>query len=57
LQEEENDQCDDKQNTDLRARAAKRRGQPAARAVIVPIVIAAATAFPVSSVHDGLFER
>jgi hypothetical protein len=54
LQDEKNDQRYNKKNSNLGSRSAKGRGKSSARAILV---ITAAPAFPVSSIHDGLFER
>jgi hypothetical protein len=57
LQDQEDHQRYDEQNSNLCARGAKRRGKATAGAILAPLaslVIAATTAFPISSIHNHL---
>jgi hypothetical protein len=56
LQDEEDHQRDDQKDSDLCGGGTKGRSKSPARAILASLVVSAAVAFPVSSVHGNLFE-
>jgi len=55
LQDEEDNQCYDQKDSNVGSWSAKCGGKSSAGRILVSPVIAA-TAFPVSSIHNGLFQ-